>query len=112
MCCLLCVVVVLVVVVVVEGGGEEGGERRSQSFRQDYLKDGEPCLSRANAGGGSWRHRRSNRSLCLEKGEKTNRTIKVVSLRKAETEQLYRVKRMIRGIGHALFSTYSQTENV
>ena len=56
MCCLLCVVVVLVVVVVVEGGGEEGGERRSQSFPQDYLKDGEPYLSRANAGGGSWRY--------------------------------------------------------
>ena len=44
------------------------------------------------------------------KGRKTNRTISpLVFLRTAETEQLYQVKRMTRGIGHALFSTYSQT---
>ena len=36
----------------------------------------------------------------------------LVSLRTAETEQLYQGKRLIRGIGHAFFSTYSQTENV
>ena len=47
----------------------------------------------------AWRQRR-----------KTNRTVsQLVSLRTAETEQLNQVKRMTRGIGHALFSTYSQT---
>ena len=35
-----------------------------------------------------------------------------VSLRRAETEQLYQARRPIRGIGHMLFSIYSQTENV
>ena len=40
----------------------------------------------------------------------TNRTIWAkVSLKIAETEQLYQVKRMIGGIGDMLFSTYSQT---
>ena len=34
-----------------------------------------------------------------------------VSLSTAETEQLYQGKRMIGGIGHVLFSTYSLTEN-
>ena len=34
-----------------------------------------------------------------------------VSLRTAETEQLYQGKRMIRGIGNMLFSIYSQTCN-
>ena len=34
-----------------------------------------------------------------------------VSLRIAETEQLYQAHRMIGGIGNVLLSTYSQTEN-
>ena len=34
------------------------------------------------------------------------------SLKIAETEQLYQVKRMIGGIGDMLFSIYSQTDNV
>ena len=34
-----------------------------------------------------------------------------VSLRIAETEQLYQAQRMFRGIGNVLLSTYSQTEN-
>ena len=33
-----------------------------------------------------------------------------VSFRTVETEQLYQGKRMIGGIGHVLFSTYSQTD--
>ena len=47
-------------------------------------------------------------------GGDTNRTIWLlvpseVSLRRAETEQLCQEKALIRGIGHVLFSTYSQT---
>ena len=47
----------------------------------------------------------------------TNRTIWLLiparaSLKIAETEQLYQVKRMIGGIGNKLFSIYSQTESV
>ena len=47
----------------------------------------------------------------------TNRTIWLlipakVSLKRAETEQLFQVKRMIGGIGDMLFSICSQTENV
>ena len=34
-----------------------------------------------------------------------------VSLRIAETEQLYQAQRMFVGIGNVLLSTYSQTEN-
>ena len=34
-----------------------------------------------------------------------------VSLRIAETEQLYQAQRMIGGIDNVLLSTYSQTEN-
>ena len=34
-----------------------------------------------------------------------------VSLRIAETEQLYQARRMFGGIGDMLLSTYSQTEN-
>ena len=34
-----------------------------------------------------------------------------VSLKTAETEQLCQGKRVIGGIGHVLFSTYSQTDN-
>ena len=34
-----------------------------------------------------------------------------VSLGRAGVEQLYQVKRMIRGIGNVPCSTYSQTEN-
>ena len=34
-----------------------------------------------------------------------------VSLRIAETEQLYQAQRMLGGIGNVLLSTYSQTEN-
>ena len=34
------------------------------------LKDGEPCLRRADVGGGSRRCWRSHRSLCLEKGDR------------------------------------------
>ena len=50
------------------------------------------------------------RSLCLEKGAKTNRTIwQLVSLRRAGFEQLYQVKRMLGGIGNMLFSAHSQT---
>ena len=46
----------------------------------------------------------------------TNRPIRLlipakVSLRIAQTEQLYQVKRMIGGIGDTLFSIHSQTEN-
>ena len=67
------------------------------------LKDGERGLRRANAGGGSWRYRRSDRSLCLEKGAKTNRTVWRLD------EQRHQVKRMIKGIGHVPCSTYSQT---
>ena len=35
-----------------------------------------------------------------------------VSLRIAETEQLYQAKRMIGGIGNLLLSTYSQTQKM
>ena len=50
-------------------------------------------------------------------GRKTNRTVQLlipsaVSLRRAGVEQLYQVKRMFRGSGHVLFSTFSQTLNV
>ena len=46
--------------------------------------------------------------------EETNRIIwslipSEVSLRIAETEQLYQVKRMFGGIGNVLFATYSQS---
>ena len=49
-----------------------------------------------------------------EKGEETNRTIWLlipakVSLKNAETEQLYQVKRMIGGIGDMVLSIYSQS---
>ena len=37
-------------------GGGETYRNLGQSFFRDFLKDGEPCLSRANAGGGSWRY--------------------------------------------------------
>ena len=47
----------------------------------------------------------------LRTGRKTNRTIQLlVSLRTAEDEQLHQVKRMIRGIGHVLFSTILKLE--
>ena len=51
-----------------------------------------------------------------EKGE-TNRTTRLLiparaSLKIAQTEQLYQVKRMIGGIADMLFSIFSQTENV
>ena len=51
------------------------------------------------------------------RGRKTNRTISqlfpsAVSLRRAGVEQLYQVKRMIRGTGIMLFSTFSQTWNL
>ena len=51
-----------------------------------------------------------------ERREETNRTMSqlipsAVSLRIAETEQLYQAQRMIGGIGNVLLSTYSQTEN-
>ena len=39
------------------------------------------------------------------------RAVAVVSLRIAETEQLYQAQRMFGGIGNVLFSTYCQTEN-
>ena len=39
------------------------------------------------------------------------RAVAVVSLRIAETEQLYQAQRMFGGIGNVLLSTYSQTEN-
>ena len=38
------------------------------------------------------------------------RAVAVVSLRVAETEQLYQAQRMFGGIGNVLLSTYSQTE--
>ena len=49
-------------------------------------------------------------------GEESNRTMSqlipsAVSLRIAETEQLYQAKRMIGGIGSVLLSTCSQTVN-
>ena len=45
-----------------------------------------------------------------EKGTETNRTIWAkVSLKIAETEKPYQVKRMIGGIGDMLFSIFSQT---
>ena len=51
-----------------------------------------------------------------ERREETNQTMSqlipsAVSLRFAETEQLYQAQRMIGGIGNVLLSTYSQTEN-
>ena len=51
-----------------------------------------------------------------EKREETNRTLpqlipSAVSLKIAETEQLYQAQRKIGGIGNVLLSTYSQTEN-
>ena len=51
-----------------------------------------------------------------EREEETNRTLSklipsAVSLRIAETEQLYQAKRMIGGIGNVLLSTYSRTES-
>ena len=50
--------------------------------------------------------------MVRRRGE-TNRTIWAkVSLKIAETEQLYQVKRTIGGIGDMWFSIYSQTENV
>ena len=53
---------------------------------------------------------------CCRCGLWTNRTMSqlipsAVSLRIAETEQLYQAHRMIGGIGNVLHSTYSQTEN-
>ena len=65
------------------------------------------CCCGGRGGGGRERRRT---------GE-TNRTIWLlipakVSLKRAETEQLYQVKRMIGGIGDMLFSICSQTENV
>ena len=48
--------------------------------------------------------------VMLGERAKTNRTIsQLVSFRTAEGEQLHQVKRMIKGIGHVLCSTYSQT---
>ena len=45
-----------------------------------------------------------------EKGRETNRTIWAkVSLKIAETEKPYQVKRMIGGIGDMLFPIFSQT---
>ena len=51
-----------------------------------------------------------------ERREETNQTMSqlipsAVSLRIAETEQLYQAQRMIGGFGNVLLSTYSQTEN-
>ena len=48
-----------------------------------------------------------------EGGDKPNHvtTDSAVSLRIAQTEQLYQAQRMIGGIGNVLLSTYSQTEN-
>ena len=68
-----------------------------------------------NSGEGSSRYLRANRSLCLEKGAKANRTISQlvpsnVSLRITGAQQLYQVKRMIRGIGDVPCSTSSRTE--
>ena len=60
------------------------------------------CGARGCGGGGGGRGR-------MRRGE-TNRTIWAkVSLKIAETEKLYQVKRMIGGIGNMLFSTYSQS---
>ena len=39
------------------------------------------------------------------------RAVAVVSLRIAETEQLYQAQRMFGGISNVLLSTYSQTEH-
>ena len=54
---------------------------------------------------------------CGGGGGETDRTVWLlvpseVSLRIAETQQLYQVKPMNGGIGNMLFSIYSQTENV
>ena len=49
-----------------------------------------------------------------EGGDKPNHVTtdsSAVSLRIAETEQLYQAQRMIGGIGNVWLSTYSQTEN-
>ena len=48
--------------------------------------------------------------------EETNRTVSqllpsAVSLRIAETEQLYLAQRMVGGIGKVLLSIFTQTEN-
>ncbi len=56
---------------------------------------------------------RGDTDVQIVRWAKTNRPIQqLVSLKTAEDEQLHQVKRMIRGIGRVLFSTYSQTWNL
>lgn len=88
-----------------------------------YPKDGELCLSRMKPEE-TLVEVRSGSDVQIDRptrvqGRKTNRTIQQlvpseVSPRIAGTyfEQLYTVKRMIRGIGDETTSTYSQTFNV
>ena len=72
---------------------------------------------RENSGEGSFRYRRVNRSLCVDKRcERQTRTISQlvpsnVSHRITVAQQLYLVKRMIGGIGNVPCSTCAQTEN-
>ena len=71
---------------------------------------------REKSGEGSLRYREANRSLHLgmEAKDKSNHLTadsSAVSLRITGAQQLYQVKRMIRGIGNVLFSTYSQTKH-
>ena len=46
-----------------------------------------------------------------DKPKQSQLILSAVSLRIAETEQLYQAQRMFGGIDNVLLSTYSQTEN-
>ena len=78
------------------------------------LKNGERGLRRTNAGGASVTILTFRLFVMpMRKGRKTNRTIQLfVSLGTAEDEQLHQVKRMIKRIGHVLFSSHSRTRSL
>ena len=95
-----------------------------QRFEFEHIyqdpKDGELCLNRTNSEETLMEVRIDTDVQIVRhtwvQGRKTNRTIQQlvpseVSLRIAGVAQFYQVKRMIRGIGDALSSTYSQTLN-
>ena len=97
------------------------GERFEYEYICQDPKDGELCLSRVKSGE-TLMEARSGTDVQIVRqtwvqGRKTNRTIQQlvpseVSLRIAGVgKQFYQVKRMIRGIGDAQSSTYSQTLN-
>ena len=89
-------------------------------YSQQDPKDGELYLGREKLGE-TLVEARSGTDVQIVRqtwvqGRKTNRTIQQlvpseVSLRIAGVEQFYQVKRMIRGLGDTLSSTYSQTLN-